>query len=126
MQQPEKEKRKFKRSLCYLKATAHETGDLIGHVGDITHEGLNLVSKRELPLSSNLAIQVEEPESDQTISLIIKGIWNQRNDEPLHFRTGCQILSPSPETIEAINKLIELFHSGSKKRYYAIPPNLGS
>ena len=125
MQQSGQEKRKLKRSLCYLKAMEHETGDLIGHVGDIHHEGLNLVTKREVPLSSDLSIMVEEPESDQRISLVIKGVWNQRHDEPVHFRTGCQIINPSQETIDAINKLIELFQSGTKRRYYAIPPNLG-
>ena len=67
------DKRRQQRSLCYLKVIEEETGDHIGHVGDIHHEGLNLVSEDELSLHNNLSICVETLEEEIKISLVIKG-----------------------------------------------------
>jgi hypothetical protein len=111
------EKRKFERSLCYLKAIKEETGEHIGHVGDIHHGGLNIISEDELPLHDDLSICVETPREEVRISLVIKGVWNQTNDEPEHYRTGCQIINPSSEIVDAIYKLIEALKKGGRNPF---------
>ena len=77
------DKRRQQRSLCYLNVIEEETGNHIGHVGDIHHEGLNLVSEDELSLHNNLSICEETLEEEIKISLVIKGVWNQMNEEPI-------------------------------------------
>ena len=101
MVKPE-DKRKHQRSLCYLKVIKEGTGEYIGHVDDIHHEGLSLVSEGEIPLHDNLSICVETLEEDVKISLVVKGVWNQKNEEPDHYITGCQIINPSSEAIDSI------------------------
>ena len=111
------DKRRQQRSLCYLNVIEEETGNHIGHVGDIHHEGLNLVSEDELSLHNNLSICVETLEEEIKISLVIKGVWNQMNEEPNHYKTGCQIINPSSETIDAIHKLIEALKKGGRNPF---------
>jgi hypothetical protein len=97
-----KDKRKHKRSLCNLKVIKEDTGEHIGHVGDIHHEGLILISENEIPLNDDLSICVETLEEEINISLVVKGVWNKMNDESKCYETGCQIINPSSETINAI------------------------
>jgi hypothetical protein len=111
------EKRKIKRSLCYLKAIKKETGDHIGHVGDIHHEGLNLISEDKIPLEDDLHIYIETPGEEIKIPLIVKGIWNQINEEPKHYITGCQIINPSSESAKAIYELIESLKMGGRNPF---------
>jgi hypothetical protein len=111
------DKRRHQRSLCYLKAIDGETGKHIGHVGDIHHEGLNLISEVEMPLQNDLSISVETLGEEIKISLVIKGVWNQMNDEPTHYKTGCQIIDPSPETIDGIHKLIKALKKGGRNPF---------
>jgi hypothetical protein len=47
--------------LCYLDVFDQKTGDLIGNANDISHQGLNLITKEELPLLNDLSIWVEDP-----------------------------------------------------------------
>jgi hypothetical protein len=96
------DKRRHKRSLCHFKVIKEETGEHIGHVGDIHHEGLNLISENEIPLNDDLSICVETLDEDVNISLVVKGVWNQMNEESNHYETGCQIINPTSETINAI------------------------
>jgi hypothetical protein len=115
------DKRRHQRSLCYLKAIKAETGEHIGHVGDIHHEGLNIVTENEIPLSDDISICVETLEEEIQISLVIKGIWNQMNEEPTHYKTGCKIIDPSSETIDAIHKLIETLKNGGRRPFKYSP-----
>ena len=114
-------KRKLERSLCYLKAINEETGEHIGHVGDINNGGLNLISKSEIPLHDDLTVCVETLEEEVKISLVIKGVWNQMNEEPNHYRTGCQIINPSPEIIDTIYKLVEALKNGGRRPFKYSP-----
>jgi hypothetical protein len=111
------EKRKFERTLCYLKAIKDDTGEHIGHVGDIHHEGLNLVSKDEIPLNDDLSICLETLEEEVKIPLVVKGVWNQMHEEPKHYKTGCQVINPSSEAIDAIYNLVEALNKGGRNPF---------
>lgn len=111
------EKRKRERSFCYLKAIKEETGEHIGHVGDIHHEGLNLISGNEIPLHDDITIRVETLEEEVKISLTIKGIWKKVYEEPKYYKTGCQVISPPSEAIDAIYKIVEFLQKGARKPF---------
>ena len=108
--------RKLERALCYLNAFDQASGILIGHVDDIHHEGLNLTSKIEIELFKEFPIWAEIPIYENIISrfpLVIKGVWNKEHTSPDHFRTGCRIIEPGPEAINAIDKIILFSESKS-------------
>ena len=85
---PEDDRRNLDRMLCYLDVFDQTTGDLIGNANDIHHEGLNLISKEELPLLNNLSIWVEDLRDNVRIPLVIEGVWNQMEKNPVYFSTG--------------------------------------
>jgi hypothetical protein len=111
------EKRKLERSLCYLKAIKGDTGEHIGHVGDIHHEGLNLISEDEISLHDDLTMCIETLEEEVKISLTVKGVWKQVYEEPKYYKTGCQIINPSSETVDAIYKIVEFLQKGARKPF---------
>jgi hypothetical protein len=111
------EKRKLERSLCYLKAIKEEAGKHIGHVCDIHHEGLNLISEDEIPLHDDLTICVETLEEEVRNSLTVKGVWKHMYEKPKYYKTGCQIINPSSETIDAIYKIVEFLQKGARKPF---------
>jgi hypothetical protein len=111
------DKRNHQRSLCYLKAIKEDTGEQIGHVGDIHHEGLNLISEDEIPLQDDLTICIETLGEEIKISLIIKGVWKKMYEEPTHYKTGCQIINQSSDTVDAIQKLVESLQKGGRKPF---------
>jgi hypothetical protein len=109
------DKRKLERSLCYLKAIKEETGEHLGHVGDIHQEGLNLISEDEISLHDDLIICIETIEEEVRISLTVKGVWKKRYEEPEYYKTGCQIINPSSESVDAIYKIVEFLQKGTRK-----------
>jgi len=116
-----KERRKHKRSLCLIDVFNQRTSDLIGHVGDIHHEGLNLISKDKIPLFSDLSILLKDPVNKITIPLIIKGLWNRMNENPVYYNTGCQIDEPSPELLCSINDMLEKSKETAERRFTTVP-----
>ena len=117
-----KDKRKLVRSLCYLDVHDQRTGEVIGNANDIHQEGLRLVSKVELPLFEELAISVLSPDNNDSIHLVVKGVWNQAHEEPVHYNTGCQIINANPEIVHAINELIKSLTKRKKPIYSSFEP----
>ncbi len=102
------EVRKLKRFILYLNVIEQATGKLLGYTGNIHHQGLMLVSKHEIPLITDIPVLVQIPGEEgieSEIPLIINGIWNQLNRNPHFYNTGCQVVDPSSEVIDAINEL---------------------
>jgi len=117
-----KDKRKLVRSLCYLDVHDQKTGEVIGNANDIHHEGIRLVSKAELPLFEELEINVKSPDRNDSIHLVVKGVWNQAHEEPVHYNTGCQIINTNPEITHAINELIKSLTTRKKNTYSPFEP----
>jgi hypothetical protein len=102
------EMRKLKRFILYLNIIERTSGKLLGYTGNIHHQGLMLVSKHEIPLIIDIPVLVQVPGEEgikSEIPLIINGIWNQMNMNPHFYNTGCQIVDPSSEVIDAIDEL---------------------
>jgi hypothetical protein len=101
------EKRRLKRSLCYLDVIEQTSGNFMGTATNIHHEGMMLVSMFQPALFLDVPIWVEDPNIKDKIPLVINGIWSQMNMHPVSYYTGCRIVDPSPEAICEINGLIE-------------------
>ena len=116
------DKRKHERRLCYLDAYEQVTGYLIGSASNMHQEGLMLISKVEIPLLKDLSISLEVPGHEESkIQLVINGIWNQKNTEPVFFNTGCQIIEPTQEVLSAINNLFVALEKGARSLYKSNP-----
>ena len=118
----EEDKRNLERMLCYLDVFDQTTGDLIGNANDIHLQGLNLISKEELPLLENLSIWVEDPRDNVRIPLVIEGVWNQMEIDPVYYSTGCRVHMSASVDSRTLSEFIEKIKNNIKKRSKLTPP----
>jgi len=111
------ERRKLGRALCYLDAIEPKSRQLIGHASDVCGEGLNLISKYKIPLSEEFLISVEFPGKGESVSLVIRSIWSELNQNPVFYKTGFKIIEPSSETIHLLNQLVGSLVKGVKRTF---------
>ena len=113
------EKRKLKRwhLIYYLRVFDEQRSAMIGHVFDITTQGLRLVSEWPIPSGSVYQLSMEVPhDSGETIriSLPARALWSRPDeDSPGFHHTGFQLLEPSTRAVERIRTLIEAFKEQS-------------
>lgn len=105
------EKRKSKRRhlIYYLKVYDRTTGQLIGQIGDITTEGIMLIT--ESPIDPNRLFQFrmllpEEIEGKKEIYFDAKSLWCNKDINPNFYNVGFKMINISMKQIDIIKNLI--------------------
>ena len=108
------EKRRLKRRhlIYYLRVFDRNDDQLIGHLTDITVEGMMLIS--EEPIKTNTVFQARMVlptgiEGHKPVNFDIGSVWCHRDVNPNFYATGFQLIDISPEDVETINSLIDEF-----------------
>jgi hypothetical protein len=107
------ETRKLKRRhlIYYLRVMDSRTGRLLGHLVDVTTEGIMLMSQQPIPTGElfklRMVLPAEAPEQTVTIDLEAKSLWSRKDVNPDFFDTGFQIVTASPPQLAAIATLID-------------------
>ena len=106
------ERRKFKRHhlVFYLKVFLQETNELIGFLGDITHEGLLLVSEDAIESDKAYNLQMRLfPEENAEKSLLFTATcrWSRIAANPDLFEAGFQFVNVTPHDVSLIDDLID-------------------
>ncbi len=94
----------------YLRVLKAEYNQLMGHLVDITTEGMMIISEQSIPLNQNFNLRMEIPTSDdipQMIALNAESLWTKKDVNPAFHDTGFRLINPSKRAINAITKLIE-------------------
>lgn len=108
------QKRKSKRRhlLYYLPVINRNTGEQIGHVADITPEGILLVAENPIPLKTTYQLRIMLP-SDvldrEYLDVTAQAMWGQRDINPDFHATGFRHLNVAPEDRDDIEKLINFY-----------------
>ncbi|CAN2040334.1 PilZ domain-containing protein [Candidatus Magnetomoraceae bacterium gMMP-15] len=105
------DKRKFKRHpIYYLKVIERNTGEIIGHLADISVGGIMLVSNGPVETNKDWEFKIKVPEEvvgRTEIDFEAKSIWCAQDADPDFYNTGFQFLKISPEQLELIDFLID-------------------
>lgn len=106
------EKRIFKRRqmIYYLEVLDRDTDRLIGHVVDITSEGMMVMSESPLETQKtfNFKIPFKKPSGPkQFLHVTVKSRWCTREMHANFYDTGFEMLSLEPEASEALEYIIE-------------------
>ena len=115
MNQPDlAEKRKFKRwqLIFYLRTFDQNTGVLLGHVVDISEEGLMLISDTPIPAEQTFHLGLDVPRETGPrlrIELEARSLWSRPDVNPDFYDTGFRILSITPYALRKLRHLIEDF-----------------
>lgn len=107
------EKRKLRRwhVVYYLRLFDHETESQVGHVVDLTTEGLKVVSQWPIPAPKRYSLWMELPRADgdtKQIHLEAESLWTHRDETDGRFHnTGFRLLDPPADTTRAIRSLVD-------------------
>lgn len=108
------EKRKFQRRhlIYYLRLFDRDTVNLIGHLVDITSEGVMVISENPIEVGKMFHMRMILPKEifgreQITFSAISK--WTAKDVNPSFYDTGFQFEEISDENIQTITQLIDDF-----------------
>lgn len=100
------------------------TGELIGHLFDVTSEGIRLISEQPIPIERHFHLRMDlpdpeqssesqadkslscEPLSSEPLLLDARSIWSKKDINPNFWDTGFQLLEVTDETKSRIEHLI--------------------
>jgi PilZ domain len=107
------ENRNLKRQqlIFYLKIDNQKDNKLLGHLADITTEGIMIVGSSPIPLNENYSILIDLKSINikkDFINLDIQTLWNKNDANPELTLTGAKFLSINDESKKDIERLIEL------------------
>ena len=102
---------KRRHLIFYLRVWDRASGEVIGHVVDITTEGIMLIGEQELPLHKqfDLEIRWRKPgsEEDQAIGFRAETMWSSPDVNKAFRDTGLRLLDDGEEVLEPIRQLIK-------------------
>lgn len=107
-----KRNEKRRHLIYYLQAIDAETGQELGRVGDISTNGLLLLTEANLPMGEffNVIIKIHGMKEEGSVSQIqvrLKTLWSKKDYNPSISCIGTQFVEPTEEDIEAISNIID-------------------
>jgi hypothetical protein len=107
-------KRHLKRRhlVFYLKVFDTRTRQYIGHLSDITTEGVMVKSDQWLETGIEYHLKIELPtpvRNREIIEFRCRSVWCRKKPKSAYFSTGFQILEISSEDKEVIEYLINTY-----------------
>jgi hypothetical protein len=106
--------------LFYLEIQDQESGKEIARLGDISEDGLMLLSPKKIPVQSALAIRIILPSSKdfykKHIDCNVEVRWVKPDVNPSLFCIGCRTVDLSEPDKEIVDRLIALYGFGGGKK----------
>lgn len=108
------DRRKLKRRhiIYYLRIFDQKTGQLIGHLVDITAEGIMVISENPLETDKDYALRITLPSEitgKKELNFNAHAIWCKKDINPDFYDTGYQLIDVEPEDVRAIEWLVTRF-----------------
>ena len=108
------EQRKLKRRhlIYYLRVYDTATNLLLGHVVDVTTEGLMLISEEQIIAGTIYNLKMVLPEDilqKPEIMFQVKSLWCKKDINPDFYATGLNIMKIDENDLDIIDTLIRKF-----------------
>jgi hypothetical protein len=109
-----KEKRRLKRRhlIYYLRVFEKNDDQPIGHMVDISAEGMMLISEDPIKTGTVFELRMVLPveiEGSREIIFSAESRWCGKDENPDFYNTGFQLIDPSQEHIKITEHLIQKF-----------------
>lgn len=108
----DKRKQPRRHLIYYLKVVQPGSGELVGHLIDISSIGMMMIGKQALEPGQILALQILTPtvfEEASHLDVVCETIWCHKDVNPEYFASGLRFVVPLPETETVIQDLVEAF-----------------
>lgn len=96
----------------YLRVFNGTSPQVLGHVANISAQGIMLLSDKEIPLNEDYNLRMRFPTSGADKGELFfraTSRWSKKDENPDFFLTGFQIHDLKPEDQESILELLEEF-----------------
>ena len=108
------ERRSFPRKylMFYSRVFNVKTGELVGHIVEITPTGAMLISETPLEADVNYHLKMELPDelsSKQFLTFDARSVWCSHDIIPVFYDIGFQLLNVPQSDIDLIQRLIDAF-----------------
>lgn len=108
------DRRSIKRRHLIFYLRVWETGSerLLGHVVDITTEGMMLIGDKPVPSGQTYTLEVRLPDTEgdlKPLRFTAISRWSDNDVNPDFYDSGFEFLETSPETIDTIRQMVEAY-----------------
>ncbi len=103
---------KRRHLIFYLRVWELEGDRPLGHVVDITSEGLMLISEQPIALGQEYALEVRLPDTEGSLKpMHFRAVcrWCDNDINPSFYDSGFEFVEKRPEDIETIRTLVEAY-----------------
>ena len=93
---------------------------MLGHVVNVTTEGIMLISEKPLAIDCEFQLKMEIPvdgENSAEIELDARSIWSKPDVDPFYYNTGFQFIHCSDKAVNTISSLIEKLKQLQTSKY---------
>jgi hypothetical protein len=108
------DKRQLKRVhlIYYLRIFDNETGANIGHLVDITTQGIMMISEEPVPAGKDFSFRMQLPTTitgREEIQFSARSLWCKKDFNPDFYVSGFQIKEISPQEVNTISSLMNAY-----------------
>jgi hypothetical protein len=104
----------------HLRVFNANDNQLLGHIVNVTTEGIMLIGEKTLSVDSEFKLKMELPlegEISTEIELDARSVWCKADVDPIFYNTGFQFTHCAEKSINAISALIERLKRLQSSKY---------
>jgi len=106
------ERRKLKRRhiMFYSRVFNRKTGQLLGYLGNLTPEGVMLISENPMEVDEEVLLRLDLPEDiygKSILNLRSQSVWCRPDIDPNFYTTGFQLIDVDKDDMEIIEQIID-------------------
>ena len=86
------------------------TAKVLGYLGDISLEGLRLLSKRAIPIGEKYQLRLRymlKGGGTETVAIDVKSVWEREDDSLPYRETGFHLIDPSDAARASIEVIVK-------------------
>jgi hypothetical protein len=111
------ERRKFKRRhiMLYARVFDRKTGKHLGYLGNLTVEGIMVISDEPIAVGFGFSLRIDLPEdvyNQPILSIEAQSRWCEPDIDPRFFNTGFALLEINPQDRALVEKIVKDFQVG--------------
>jgi hypothetical protein len=98
--------------IYYLRIFDNDTGENIGHLVDITIQGLMMISETKIPTGQDFSLKMQLPgiiTGREEIEFRAHSLWCKKDINPDFYVTGYKIKAITPQEAKTITALINAY-----------------
>jgi len=101
-----------KQLLFYLEIIDQKTHELLGHLGDISKDGIMILAEKPIPFESVKAISIKLPDFEEftkkSIEVQVELRWVKPDINPSLHCIGCHFVKLNKEDLPVIEQIQEV------------------